>query len=254
MRPISSAVVRQFAPSGTLRAAINFGNPVLAQRLGVARTPAGVAVDLAYELGYRLGVPVELVAFEAAGQVFEAGRSGAWDVAFFGIEPERAAEVDFTAPYLLIEGTYMVPATSPLRAVEDVDQPGVRIAVGRGSAYDLFLTRAIRHAAIVPAATGGARAMIDLFLQDRLEAVAGVRQALMAHADNDPTMRVMSGRFMEIRQAMGMPKGRAQAMAHLSEFIEDMKASGFVARALAHSNQRGVLVAPSRSDIETQAS
>lgn len=164
MRSISPEVVKQFAPTGSLRAAINFGNPVLAQRLGAAGTPAGVAVDLSYELGYRLGVPVELVAFEAAGKVFEAGRSGIWDVAFFGIEPERAAEVDFTAPYLLIEGTYMVPAASLLRAVEDVDQPGVRIAVGRGSAYDLFLTRALRHAAILRAATGGARAMIDLFL------------------------------------------------------------------------------------------
>lgn len=254
MRPISSAVIRQFAPSGTLRAAINFGNPVLAQRLGADATPAGVAIDLSYELGYRLGVPVELVAFEAAGKVFEAGRSDIWDVAFFGTEPERAAEVDFTAPYLLIEGTYMVPATSQLLMIEDVDQPGVRIAVGRGSAYDLFLTRAIRYAAVVRAATGGARAMIDLFLQDRLEAVAGVRQALATYADNDPTVRVMDGRFMEIRQAMGMPKGRAEAMAHLSEFIEEMKASGFVERALARSNQRGVLVAPLRSDIETQAS
>ncbi|MCV9937247.1 ABC transporter substrate-binding protein [Boseaceae bacterium BT-24-1] len=254
MRPISPEAAKQFAPTGTLRAAINFGNPVIAQRLGSAGTPAGVAVDLSDELGSRLGVPVELVAFEAAGKVFEAGRSGVWDVAFFGIEPERAAEVDFTAPYLLIEGTYMVPAASPLRVVEDVDQPGVRIAVGRGSAYDLFLTRAIRHATIVRAATGGARAMIDLFLQDQLEAVAGVRQALAAYADSDPAVRVMDGRFMEIRQAMGMPKGRAEAMADLSEFIEDMKASGFITRALARSNQHGVLVAPLRSDIETQAS
>lgn len=254
MGPIALEIVKQFAPSGTLRAAINFGNPVLAQRLGMARTPAGIAVDLSAELGDRLGVPVELVAFEAAGEVFEAGRDGAWDVAFFGIEPERAAEVDFTAPYLLIEGTYMVPAASSLGSVEHVDQPGVRIAVGRGSAYDLFLTRAIRHATIVRAATGGARAMIDLFLQDRLDAVAGVRQALMTYAANDPTMRVMGGRFMEIRQAMGMPKGRPGAMAHLSEFIEEMKASGFVAGALARSNQHGVLVAPPLSAIAMKAS
>lgn len=254
MSPVSLDAVKQLAPTGTLRAAINFGNPVLAQRHEATGKPAGVAVDLAYELGDRIGRPVELIAFEAAGRVFEAGRTGAWDVAFFGIEPERAAEVDFTQPYLLIEGTYMVPAASPLRAVEDVDRPQMRIAVGRGSAYDLFLTRAIAHATIIRAATGGARAMIDLFLQDRLEAVAGVRQALAAHAESDPTMRVMDGRFMEIRQAMGMPKGRAEAMAYLAGFIEDMKASGFIARALAGSNQRGVLVAPLRSDVETQAS
>lgn len=254
MSPVSPEAVKQFAPTGTLRVAINFGNPVLAQRDEATNKPRGVVVDLAYELGSRIGKSVELIAFEAAGKVFEAGRTGVWDVAFFGIEPERAAEVDFTAPYLLIEGTYMVPAASPLLAVEDVDQPHVRIAVGRGSAYDLFLARAIKRATIVRAASGGARAMIELFLQERLEAVAGVRQALAAYAESDPAVRVMDGRFMEIRQAMGMPKGRAEAMVHLSSFIEEMKASGFVAEALARSNQGGAIVAPPQAKIEMQAS
>jgi polar amino acid transport system substrate-binding protein len=183
------------------------------------------------------------VPFEAAGKVFEALKTNAWDVAFLAIEPVRAAEIDFTPPYVLIEGTYMVPVNSPLKTIEDVDRPGVRIAVGRGSAYDLYLTRTLKHATLVRPETGGG-ANIDLFRKEKLDAAAGVKQPLVAYAKTDPNVRVMDGRFMEIRQAMGTPKGRAAAAAYLRTFIEDMKASGFVAEALKRSNQLDAAVAP----------
>ena len=234
---------RELAPTGKLRAAINFGNSVLAQRDGGGE-PRGVSVELARELARRAGVPVELVPFEAAGKVFEALKAGAWDIAFLAIEPVRAAEIDFSPPYVLIEGTYMVPADSALKAIADVDRPGVRIAVGRASAYDLYLTRTLKNATIVRAQTGGGRAMIDLFLADKLEAAAGVKQPLVAYAKTDPSVRVMDGRFMEIQQAMGTPKGRDAAARYLRGFVEEMKASGFVADALKRSNQPDAAVAP----------
>jgi polar amino acid transport system substrate-binding protein len=241
--PVPSDAVRDLAPTGKLRAAINFGNAVLAQRDGNGE-PRGVTVELARELARRAGVPVELVPFEAAGKVFEALKTGAWDIAFIAIEPVRAAEIDFSPPYVLIEGTYMVLKDSPLKAIADVDRPGVRIAVGRGSAYDLYLTRTLKDATIVRAQTGGGRAMIDLFLAEKLDAAAGVKQPLVAYAKTDPNVRVMDGRFMEIRQAMGTPKGRDAAARYLRTFIEEMKASGFVADALKRSNQPDAAVAP----------
>ena len=235
-------VVKELAPTGKLRAALNLGNGVLVQ--GSPQEPRGVTVDLSRELARRLGVPVEFVTYEAAGKVFEALKTGAWDVAFFAIEPVRAADVDFTAPYVLIEGTYMVLKDSPLKVVADVDRPGVRIAVGVGSAYDLYLTRNLKNATLVRAKTGGGRAMIDLFLADKLEAAAGVKQPLVEYAATDPKVRVMDGRFQVIEQAMGTPKGRTAAARYLRGFVEEMKASGFVADALKRSNQPDAEVAP----------
>jgi polar amino acid transport system substrate-binding protein len=240
--PVPPDVLKELAPTGKLRAALNLGNGVLVQ--GPAEDPRGVTVDLSRELAKRIGVPVEFVTYPAAGKVFEALKTGAWDVAFFAIEPVRAAEVEFTAPYVLIEGTYMVLKDSPLKVVADVDRPGVRIAVGVGSAYDLFLTRNLKNATIVRASTGGGRAMIDLFLNDKLEAAAGVKQPLVEYAKTDPRVRVMDGRFQVIEQAMGTPKGRTAAARYLRAFVEEMKASGFVADALKRSNQPDAEVAP----------
>ena len=240
--PPPATVVRDIAPRGRLRAAINLGNGVLAQ--GTPDAPRGLSVDLARELARRLDVPADLIAFEAAGKVFAALKSGEWDIAFMAIEPVRAAEVDFSSPYVLIEGTYMVPRESPLRAIADVDRPGVRIAVGLGSAYDLYLTRTIKSATLVRAHTGGGRAMIELFLKDKLEAAAGVKQPLVAYAATDPAVRVMDGRFMVIEQAMGTPKGRTLAPGYIRDFVEEMKASGFVAEGLRRSNQADATVAP----------
>ncbi len=245
-QPAPSAVIHDLASTGKLRVALNFGNSVLVQR-DAQGEPHGVTPDLARELGKRLGVAVEFVPYEAAVDVFRAAGAGAWDIAFLAIEPARAKEIAFTAPYLVIQGTYMVRKDSPLQDVGDVDQPGIRIAVGVGSAYDLFLTRTIKHATIVRAGNGGARAMIDLFVTDKLDAVAGVRQSLDSYAADHTDMRVMKGHFQDIRQAMGMPKKDGQAgeagAEYLRAFVEEMKASGFVADALKRSGQVAV-VAP----------
>ena len=232
----------ELAPTGKLRAAINFGNPVLAQKDPGSGEPRGVSVDLARELGRRLGVPVALVTYDAAGKVFDALKTGAWDIAFLAIDPARAAEITFTAPYVVIEGTYLVPVDSPLRTIQDVDREGVRVAVGNKSAYDLYLTRTLKRAQLVRAPTSPEA--MDVFLKDKLEAAAGVKQPLLQFAKTHPNVRVMDGRFMIIEQAMGTPKGREAGARYLREFIEEMKASGFVARGLEKSGQSGATVAP----------
>ncbi len=247
MSTVSADVVKDLAPTGKLRAAINLGNMVLAQKAAATGELGGVTVDLARELGRRLAVPVELIPFDAAGKVFDALKSGAWDIAFLAIEPVRAAEISFTAPYVIIEGVYMVPATSPLQTVADVDREGVRIAVNKGSAYDLYLTRTLKHASLVRGESG-----TDLLLKDKLEAAAGVKQPLVEFAKSNPSVRIMPGRFMEIRQAMGTPKvrlaGREAAPRYLHAFVEEMKASGFVAKALERSHQPDAAVAPAAAD------
>lgn len=240
----SSEVLKDLAPTGKLRAAINLGNAVLAQSDAGTGKPKGITPDLAMELGRRLGVPVELVVYQAAGKVFDAVKDGAWDVSFVAIEPVRAAEIEFSAPYVIIEGTYMVRTDSPLKAIADVDRSGVRIAVGVGSAYDLYLTRTLKNATLVRAPVGGGRAMIEMFVNDKLEAAAGVKQPLVAYASDHPEMRVMDGHFMEIQQAMGTPKGRLAGAAYLRAFVEEMKASGFVADAIKRSNQSAAVAPP----------
>jgi polar amino acid transport system substrate-binding protein len=233
------------APSGTLRVAINFGNPVLAQPDPATGVPRGVSAELATELGRRLGLPIRFVAYDSAGKVTDAGRQGAWDLCFLAIDPVRAQGILFTAPYVVIEGTYLVPQASPLRAIEDVDRPGLRVAVGRGSAYDLFLTRALRHAELVRAPSSPEA--IEAFRRDRLDAAAGVKQPLAQYARAHPDTRLIPGRFMVIEQAVGIPQGRDAALPWLRAFVEEMKASGFVARALAESGQADAEVAPASS-------
>jgi polar amino acid transport system substrate-binding protein len=238
---VPADVVNEIAPTGKLRAAINMSNIVLVQK-DAAGAPKGITPDLATELARRLGVPLELVIFESAGRVTDALKTGAWDIAFLAIEPARAAEIDFTAPYVLIEGGYMVPKNSPLKVVADVDRAGVRIAVARGSAYDLFLTRNIKNAEIVRYPTGD-EAMAK-FVVDKIDAAAGVKQPLFLYAKANPSLHVMDGRFQVIEQAMGVPKGRSAAARYLKTFVEDVKKSGFVADALKRSNQPDAAVAP----------
>lgn len=219
--------VKELAPSGRLKAAINFGNTVLVQR-GTGGEPRGVSPALATELGRRLGVPVDFVIYEAAGRVTDAARSSAWDVAFVAIDPKRAQDIDFTAPYVVIEGTYMVRNESPLRSVADFDRAGVRIAVGAKSAYDLFLSRELKRAQIVRAPTSPEA--IALFVNDRLEAAANVKQPLVAYARANPGYRVIEPGFMKIEQAMGTPRGRPNGARYLRAFVDEMKSSGFVER------------------------
>jgi len=239
---IPPKVVSDLAPSGRLRAAINFGNPVLAQKDPTTGEPRGVSAELARELGRRLGLTVDFITFDSAGKVFDALQDSAWDIAFLAIDPVRSAGITFTAPYVVIEGTYVVPVNSPLRTVEDVDRDGVRVAVGRGSAYDLYLTRSLKHAQLIRAASSPAA--LETFIKDHLEAAAGVKQPIVAFAKTRPDVRVIPGRFMAIEQAMGTPKGRDVGAGYLRKFIEEMKASGFVAEALKASGQADATVAP----------
>ncbi len=225
-----SAIVAELAPTGTIRAAINTGNPVLARKDRDGGDPTGVSVDLAYEIGRRLETPVTLVAFDTAGDVFAALARDEWDLAFLAIEPVRAERIAFSAPYVHIEGTYVVRAGSALTAAPQVDGPGVRIAVATGAAYDLYLTRTLRHAALVRAHTSeGAFAMFE---RGEADAVAGVRQALQASVGERGDLRILADRFMAIEQAVAVPRTRAAAAAYLQLFIAEAIASGFVARTV----------------------
>jgi polar amino acid transport system substrate-binding protein len=236
------ATVAELAPSGTLRAAINFGNPVLATKDPVTGEPRGVSVDLSRELARRLGVPLEIVTFNAAGKVVEAVKSNAWDVAFVAIDPVRGADMDQTAPYVIVEGVYLVPQASPIKVNSEVDRAGVRVVVAAGSAYDLYLSRELKQAQLVRVPTSSV--VVDAFVSGRYEVAAGVRQQLEADARRVPNVRLLDGRFMVINQAMAIPKGRPAGARYLGAFVESVKASGFVAKALQANGVEGAAVAP----------
>ena len=222
--------------------AINYGNTVLAQRDPATGEPRGVSAALAREVARRLNLPITHLTYDAAGKVTDAGRQGAWDLCFLAIDPVRSQGISFTAPYVVIEGTYMVAQASPLTDTASVDRAGVRVAVGRGSAYDLYLTRTLRQAQLLRAPSSPEA--IEQFRRDGLEAVAGVTQPLVEYARTHPGFRVIPGRFMAIEQAVGIPQGRQAALPWLRAFVEEMKANGFVARALAESGQGDAAVAP----------
>jgi polar amino acid transport system substrate-binding protein len=240
--PVDPALPAAFAPGGALRASINLGNPVLAGRDPASGEPAGVSVDLAGELTRRLGLPLELVVFDGAAASVEAVRADRADVGFFAVDPARSAGVHFTAPYVLIEGSYLVAADSELTAGEQVDRTGTRIAVSRGSAYDLFLTRTIEQAELVR--LDGAAGAVEALRTGTVEVVAGIRPMLEREAEGAPELRMIPGRFMVIRQAMGMPAGRdAAAHALLTAFAEEMKTEGVVAAAMRRHGIDGASVA-----------
>ncbi|WP_250473658.1 ABC transporter substrate-binding protein [Caballeronia sp. GAFFF1] len=242
---LSSTLLQAIAPTGVLRASLNLGNPILAHR-DAEGEPGGVSVDLARELASRLGVDVAFAAFDTAAKSVETVTNEAADIGFFAIDPSRGAGIAFTAPYVLIEGFYLVRDDSPLTRNDEVDRAGNRIVVGKGSAYDLFLTREIRHAQIVRAASS--QAVVETFLRDGIEVAAGVKQQLEADAARAPGLRLLNERFMVIQQAMGLPKSRGEAAADmLREFVEDVKRSGFVGEALARHGIKGASVAPAAS-------
>jgi polar amino acid transport system substrate-binding protein len=230
--PSATAAVRaELAPSGTLRAGINYNNALLARRDPATGELSGIAVDIARELARRVGVPIELLPYESAGKLSTDAKSRVWDIAFLAIDPARAADIDFTAAYVQLEGTYLVPAGSTLRTIQDVDRDGVRIAVTAGSGYDLFLTRELKHAKLVRAEN--TPLSLELMQTQKLEAMAAIKTQLVASAKGLPGSRVIDGHFMTIPQAAGVPTGRPAATRYVREFIEALKASGFVARALS---------------------
>ncbi|QTD47230.1 ABC transporter substrate-binding protein [Ottowia testudinis] len=239
---LSADVRAAFTPTGLLRASINLGNPILAGR-NAAGEPAGVSIDLARAFAERLGVACALVVFDTAKASVDAVRGEQADIGFFAIDPLRGEGIRFTAPYVLIEGAYLVRHDSPLKDNAEVDAPGRRVMAGQGSAYDLFLSRELKHAAIERAASSPA--VVDAFLAENADVAAGVKQQLEADAARIGGLRLLPGRFMVIQQAMGLPAGRgAAAQAALAAFVEEMKASGFVADALKRHGIQGAAVAP----------
>lgn len=238
---VPHAAVTELAPGGTLRAAINFGNPILASQDATTSQARGVSVDLARELARRLGVPLELVTVPSAGQSVEAIKAGKVDIAFVAIDPVRGADMLYSAPYVVIEGAYLVRDESPIRGNDQVDRPGIRIAVGAGSAYDLFLKRELQAATLVRAPTSPT--VVDMFMSQNLEVAAGVKQQLEADARRVNGLRLLDGRFMVINQAIATPRAREAGARYLREFVEEMKASGFVAQALARHRIEGAAVA-----------
>ena len=232
---------RTLAPTGTLRAAINYGNPVLAQR--GPSGPGGVSVVLARALAQRLGVPLQLVEFTSAGGVTDALAAGGYDVCFLAIDPVRGQGLAFTAPYVLIEGAYAVRGTSTLQANAEVDRPGTAVLVARGSAYDLYLTRALTQATLVRLPTGDEAGAA--FAAGQGDVLAGVKQAMGGLVAANPGMRLLPGAFMAIEQAMATPRDRPpQALAALQAFVAEAKATGVVAAALAETGQHDARVAP----------
>ncbi|MBN3756549.1 ABC transporter substrate-binding protein [Paraburkholderia sp. Tr-20389] len=240
---IDPSVVSAFTPTGKLRASINLGNPILANKHPETGEPFGVSVDLAHAFAKRLDVELELVVFDTAGKSVQAVSEERTDFGFFAVDPLRGETIAFTAPYVLIEGFYLVRDDSPVKTNADVDQPHNRVAVGKGSAYDLFLTRELKAAQIVRAPSSPA--VVQTFLEQNLEVAAGVKQQLEADASKTTGLRLLDERFMVIQQAMGTPKSRGHAAAAaLHAFVEEMKASGFVADALARHGINGASVAP----------
>jgi polar amino acid transport system substrate-binding protein len=230
----------ELAPTGVLRAGLNRSNFLLVAKDSPAENPRGVAVDMARELARRLDVAVTFLNFESPGKMADAVKT--WDVAFLGAEPARANEIDFTPAYVEIEATYLVPPGSPLKTIADVDRAGVRISVSGRSAYDLYLSRALKHAELVR--SEGLDASYDRFIADKLDALAGLRPRLVLDAQRIPGAKILDGRFTAIQQAVATPKGRPAGAQYLRDFVAEVKASGFVADLIERNGARGLSVAP----------
>ncbi len=241
MTELSPAAQAQLTPKGKLRVALNLSNFLLISKPPVPGPAAGIVPDLARELGRRLGVEVEFLGYESPGKVADAASTGAWDVAFLGAEPARASEIDFSAAYLEIEATYLVPPGSPIQSVDELDRKGVRISISGRSAYDLYLARTLKNAELVR--VDGIEASWQQFKGGKFDALAGLRPRLVTDAEQMPGARVLEGRFTAIQQAIGTPKGRPEAAKYLAAFAEEAKASGMVAQAIDRNGIRGVTVA-----------
>jgi polar amino acid transport system substrate-binding protein len=240
--PSTSSLAHHIAPHGTLRVAINLGNPVLAG-LDAAGEPSGITADLSRSLAAQLGVGIEWRIFKKADESVQCVRADEADIGFFAIDPVRGEGLHFSPPYVQIEGAYMVRSDSPLQRNDEVDQAAHRVTVGAGSAYDLFLTRHLKHATIVRAPSSPA--VVEVFMAQQLEVAAGVKQQLQADAQRLPGVRLLPGRFMVIHQAMGMPAQRsAAAREQLNAFVEEAKSSGWVAEAFVRHQIQGAAVAP----------
>jgi polar amino acid transport system substrate-binding protein len=239
---MSSEIIAELAPTGVLRAGINLSNFLLVTGKTPAGDPEGVAPDMAREVATRLGVPVKYVTFKSPGELADAAGKGVWDIGLIGAEPQRAETIAFTAAYVEIEATYLVPPGSRLMTIADVDAPGVRIAVAGRSAYGLWLERNLRHAQLIRAdSLGGAT---EQFMRDKLDALAGLKPGLLADLDKLPGARIIDGKFSSVQQAIGTAKRNAAGAAYLEAFVAEAKASGLVARLIERHKVRGLSVAP----------
>ena len=228
---MTSSLLSAFAPKGKLRASINLGNPILANLDLQTGQPVGISIDLARAFAERLGVEVELVVFDTASKSVEALRTAAAAIGFFAVDPLRGQEISFTQPYVLIEGSYLVREDSAIQQNEEVDRAGIRVTVGKGSAYDLYLSRELKHAQIERA--GSSQLVVDTFMGQHHEVAAGIKQQLEADARRVPGLRLLPGRFMVIGQAMGTPKSRGEdAASYLQAFLQEMGSTGFITAAL----------------------
>jgi polar amino acid transport system substrate-binding protein len=233
--------MKELTPTGKLRVGVNLGNFLLVQRNADGGI-RGIVPDLAQELARRLGVAAELRQYEKVGEVADGAKKGEWDVAFIGAEPQRAADIDFTEPYVEIEATYLVPAGSAIKSVDEVDRQGVRIAVAGRSAYHLWLERNVKHAELVIG--DNIEGSYQRFVKEKLEALAGLKPRLLEDVAKLPGARILEGRFTSVQQAIGTPKGRPEGAAYLRKFAEDIKSSGLVARLIERHGARGLSVAP----------
>jgi len=239
---MNSDMIKAFAPTGVLRASLNVGNPVLAN-LDAEGKPFGISIDLANQLGKKLGVPVELIVNKTAGKSVETVESGKADIGFFAVDPERGKEISFTSPYVLIEGFYLVRDGDSVVNNAQVDVTGKKVVVGKGSAYDLYLSRHLKNAEIVHAASS--QAVVRTFLDQKIDVAAGVKQQLEMDTKDVTGVRLLPERFMVIRQAMGVPKDRGPAAAlFLRQFVEEMKAQGVVKDSMTRHKIEGAGVAP----------
>ena len=242
MPDITSAVRDDLAPSGKVRAGINYGNFILATKDKTTGESRGVAVDLANELGRRLGVPVEIVAYDSVAAMGDAAPSGAWDIAFLGSDPAREKIMSFTAAYLELDATYLVPAASLLKNASEVDRAGLRITAPARANYELYLQRNLKQAKLLSVANNDAA--LELLTTGKADALAGLTQGLVNMSAKFPGSRIVEGRFMAVQQSIAVPKGRDAGLAYLRGIVEDAKASGLVARAVASTGAKGVAVAP----------
>ena len=232
-------ILAELAPNGTLRVGLNMANGLLITGTAPDGEPDGVAPDMAHAIAERLGVPVALVQFESPDENADSAAANVWDIGLIGAEPARAEVMDFTAAYVEIEATYLVPEASSFMTVEDVDSEGTRIAISGRSAYDLYLTRALKNAELVR--SQGISGAVQLFTNDNLDALAGLRPALVAEAAKLPNTRILDGKFTAVQQAVGVQKGKSEAAQFLSKFVEEAKASGLVATLIERHNVVGRL-------------
>jgi polar amino acid transport system substrate-binding protein len=236
---MSQDIVSELAPTGTLRAGINLANILLVTGATSSGEPTGVAPDMARAIADRLGVAVSYVTFASPGEVADAISTNAWDIALIAAEPARAETIAFSSAYVEIEATYLMPAGSPLQSIADIDRPGVRIAVSDRSAYDLYLTRTLKHAELHRAQ--GLAGAFALFVDQGLDALAGLRPALKDNAKTLPGAQVLAGCYTTVQQAIGTKPENASAAAFLQKFVAEAKTSGLIARLLERHGVAGKL-------------